>query len=83
MPVPHEARCHAIVPDKRLSGTNRVKNYAFGGDLCNAPIRLRDVTNQFSIIGEFMLELQGFHASTCIPNRRKRSMLQCNSGRQK
>src|SRR5262245_10862771 len=46
---------------------------------CSASIRLRDATHQFSIFGEFMLELRGIHASPCIPNLQERSMLQCNS----
>jgi len=41
---------------------------AFGWILCIAPIRLRDATDQFSTIREFMLEIRGFHAPWEITN---------------
>jgi hypothetical protein len=51
----------------------------FGWTLCGAPIRLRDATDQFSTIREFMLELQGFHAPLEIQIPAESFMLQCNS----
>jgi hypothetical protein len=51
----------------------------FGRTLCNASIRLRDTTDQFSTIREFMLDLQGFYAPLQLQIPAESFMLQCSS----
>jgi hypothetical protein len=57
----------------------RARRGAFGRVLCSAPIRLRDATDQFSTIREYMLYFQGNHAFSAVVVLAKHAMLHCNT----
>ncbi|HSL78216.1 MAG TPA: hypothetical protein VK877_01025 [Pseudolabrys sp.] len=68
-----------MVPDDWLSDAENSTAWAFGRSLCGASIRLRDATDQFSTIREYMPYFQGNHAFPAVVVLEKRAMLHCNT----
>jgi hypothetical protein len=69
----------AMVPDDWLSDAENATPRAFGWILCSASIRLRDATDQFSTIREYMPDFQGDHAISAVVVLEKHAMLHCST----